>query len=70
MTTVGLGRTEAIPSLSVDTYKERQILIGIWIYLQVVDKMATILQKAALQYLRNSARPVSHAATAGGHGGK
>ncbi|CAG9102804.1 hypothetical protein JYU34_005717 [Plutella xylostella] len=31
--------------------------------------MAAILQKAALQYLRASARSSSHAATAGGHGG-
>lgn len=32
--------------------------------------MATLLRRAALQYAQNSARSVSHAATAGGHGGK
>ncbi|KAI5635218.1 cytochrome c oxidase subunit VIa domain-containing protein [Phthorimaea operculella] len=31
--------------------------------------MATILQKAAAQYLRSQARSMSVAATAGGHGG-
>ncbi|XP_047991578.1 cytochrome c oxidase subunit 6A, mitochondrial [Leguminivora glycinivorella] len=31
--------------------------------------MAAILQRAALNYLRNQARASSHSATAGGHGG-
>lgn len=31
--------------------------------------MNTILQRAALQYLRANARSATHAASAGGHGG-
>lgn len=39
-----------------------------WVGITV--KMATVLQRAALSYIKNQARASSHSATAGGHGGK